>query len=73
VDEVDNRGWTALHYAALNGHPACATVLLENDFDPNVCDPKLQTPMHIAAYHFVRDGEIEREIERFRERELKWE
>ncbi len=50
VEEVDTKGWTPLHYAALNGNLACATALLDAGADPAAVDSKQQNALHIAAY-----------------------
>eukprot|EP01064_Diplonema_japonicum_P012667 TRINITY_DN20060_c0_g1_i1.p1 TRINITY_DN20060_c0_g1~~TRINITY_DN20060_c0_g1_i1.p1 ORF type:complete len:288 (+),score=49.51 TRINITY_DN20060_c0_g1_i1:60-923(+) len=48
VDAYDDRGWTALHYAAFSGNHLLCDLLLKNGADVNaLC--KGGTPLHLAA------------------------
>ncbi|WFD06656.1 protein S-acyltransferase [Malassezia vespertilionis] len=47
VSERDEQDVTPLHWAAINGHTACAIFLLERGADPNAVGGELQaTPLH---------------------------
>jgi len=46
---VDRAGRTPLHHAAMRGHLAFATVLLQQRADPMRCDNVGATPLHLAA------------------------
>ncbi|OHT16502.1 hypothetical protein TRFO_41787 [Tritrichomonas foetus] len=50
VNSADNFGWTALHYAAENGHFEVVQLLLKQpDIDVNAQDQKGWTPLHRAT------------------------
>eukprot|EP01062_Namystynia_karyoxenos_P049186 TRINITY_DN375_c2_g1_i1.p1 TRINITY_DN375_c2_g1~~TRINITY_DN375_c2_g1_i1.p1 ORF type:complete len:534 (+),score=170.25 TRINITY_DN375_c2_g1_i1:95-1603(+) len=51
VDDVDERGFSALTWAAWNGHAECAAVLLERGAAPNVPDEDGQTPLFHACWY----------------------
>lgn len=40
---------TALHWAAIKGHPSTAKFLLDHGANPNVVDSYERTPLHVAA------------------------
>lgn len=46
----DSAGYSALHYAALNGHTDCVRVLLTHDALPNLPDSRGSSPLHLAAW-----------------------
>ena len=46
----DTTGYSALHYAALNGHQYIVELLLAHDASPNIADNKGSTPLHLAAW-----------------------
>lgn len=44
-------GNTAISRAARGGHADCVSLLLErDDVDPNICNDKMQYPLHFAAF-----------------------
>jgi cytohesin len=47
--ERDERGYTALHYAAKNGEAACVRVALDAGSDKDARTHGLETPLHFAA------------------------
>ncbi|GFH16432.1 ANK_REP_REGION domain-containing protein [Haematococcus lacustris] len=49
VDDGDEEGRTALHFAAGYGEHACVTVLLEHKASLNAVDNNKNTPLHYAA------------------------
>ena len=51
IDIVDNKGWTALHYAARYGPVTVIDDLLVNGADLNAQDANGWTPLHVAAEH----------------------
>lgn len=46
----DNAGYSALHYAALNGHGDCVRLLLAHEALPNLPDSRGSSPLHLAAW-----------------------
>lgn len=46
----DSAGYSALHYAALNGHADCVRLLLSHDALPNLPDSRGSSPLHLAAW-----------------------
>lgn len=50
IDALDDEGWSALHYAAWNGHESAVKRLLAAGADVNVrACPTLSTALHYAA------------------------
>ncbi|XP_031633198.1 mast cell carboxypeptidase A-like [Contarinia nasturtii] len=49
VNERDNGGMTALHWAAEHGHIEAAKMLIENNAEIDARDNYFNTPLHIAA------------------------
>ena len=49
VDELDEYGWTSLHYSALHGHVPCAMVLLQAGADINARTADQRTVIELAA------------------------
>lgn len=49
LDELDNREWTALHWAAAKPSVKCAQLLLDAHANPNRVGENGDTPLHIAA------------------------
>ena len=58
VDEIDERGWTALHLAASRGMTTQAITLLEHGADVNALGPVSHTPLHICALHGTTETAI---------------
>jgi ankyrin repeat protein len=50
VRAKDNRGWTALHYAAQDYQSEIAELLLENGADVDACDSFGNTPLWRAVF-----------------------
>ncbi|PRP87324.1 ankyrin repeat domain-containing protein 39-like isoform 1 [Planoprotostelium fungivorum] len=50
VNEVDTSGYTALHYAARNGHVDICRLLTSKGASPNARTKADATPLHRAAY-----------------------
>lgn len=48
---ADNRGWTALHLAALNGHTDIASILLNKGAETAKENQEGRTPLDIARYN----------------------
>merc|ERR1712113_1369557 len=48
VDDVDSRGWTALHCAAYEGHAKVCVELLKHGANAEAADHDGRTPMQIA-------------------------
>ncbi|XP_055690114.1 ankyrin repeat and sterile alpha motif domain-containing protein 1B-like [Lutzomyia longipalpis] len=46
----DSNGYSALHYAALNGHTEVVQVLLIGEANPDIQDPRGSGPLHLAAW-----------------------
>ncbi|XP_059609731.1 ankyrin repeat and sterile alpha motif domain-containing protein 1B-like [Phlebotomus argentipes] len=46
----DSNGYSALHYASLNGHTDVVRVLLIGDANPNIQDNRGSGPLHLAAW-----------------------
>lgn len=46
----DSNGYSALHYAALNGHTEVVQLLLIGDANPNIQDTRGSGPLHLAAW-----------------------
>lgn len=57
LDDVDENGWCALHYAAYAGYPKCVKVLLNNAADRYLRDNNKRRPLHIARF---RDAVIKK-------------
>jgi ankyrin repeat protein len=53
--EINNPGWTALHYAAFQGQTAVAKYLLDNRAEVNARAPNGITPLMAA----VRNGHLD--------------
>jgi ankyrin repeat protein len=53
VDQRDETGRTALHYAICSGNSECAYYLLEAGANPNVKDKEGLKPLHAAAEHRI--------------------
>lgn len=51
LDRRDASGWTALHYAANNGHTDCARLLLQKGADVNARTAMEFTPLVLAKMH----------------------
>ncbi|KAL6061654.1 Antirepressor regulating drug resistance protein [Balamuthia mandrillaris] len=51
VNQRDRRGFTALHHAAVYGHYAVVTLLLEHGALPDIRDAEGHTPLQCAALH----------------------
>lgn len=49
VNSQDNSGYTALHYAARNGHVDICSILIENGASINAQTHGNATPLHKAA------------------------
>jgi len=49
VDDADEHGWAALHYAASGGHTEACKVLLEFKANMEVLLPDRSTPLMLAA------------------------
>jgi len=49
VDAVDTRGWTALHWAAQEGHPEVCLALLHSRANIDATDSEGHTPLQLAA------------------------
>ena len=50
ISSRDSRGYTALHYAALNGHREVAGLLLSYEASCNSVDQAGSSPLHLAAW-----------------------
>lgn len=46
----DSNGYSALHYASLNGHTDCVKVLLMHEASANLPDNRGSSPLHLAAW-----------------------
>ncbi|GAB0091170.1 hypothetical protein DMENIID0001_059830 [Sergentomyia squamirostris] len=46
----DSNGYSALHYASLNGHATVVQLLLIGDANPNIQDNRGLAPLHLAAW-----------------------
>ena len=55
----DSRGYTALHYAALNGHKEVAQLLLSYEASCNSVDEAGSSPLHLASW--AGHGELVRQ------------
>lgn len=44
----DTAGYSALHYAALNGHTECVRLLLMHEASSNLPDSRGSSPLHLA-------------------------
>ena len=51
----DSSGYTALHYAALNGHLDIVELLLSYEASCNSADDKGSSPLHLAAWAGNKD------------------
>ncbi len=49
VNAFDDAGRTALHFAAMNGYPELAQILISKGADANITDEQGKTPLHYAA------------------------
>lgn len=49
LDELDDREWTALHWAAAKPSLECAQLLIDAHANPNRVGQNGDTPLHIAA------------------------
>ncbi len=49
--KTEGTGWTALHFAAMNNHPLCVSILLDAGADLKSQDINLNTPLHLALIH----------------------
>jgi len=49
MNELDEEGWTALHYAVASGHVEICEALIEFGADLEVQLPDLSTPLMLAA------------------------
>ena len=49
VNEVDQNKYTALYWAAMNGHASVVDILLENKASTSVANENKQEPLHWAA------------------------
>jgi hypothetical protein len=50
VDEIDQEGNTALHWAAVTGSEDATTFLLAIGANPNALNSSMDTPLHLAVY-----------------------
>merc|ERR1719208_401223 len=50
ISSRDSRGFTALHYASLNGHREVAGLLLSYEASCNSVDQAGSSPLHLAAW-----------------------
>ena len=50
VNFIDECGYTALHYAALNGHKEVVGLLLSYEASCNSVDEAGSSPLHLAAW-----------------------
>lgn len=46
----DSAGYSALHYASLNGHTECVRLLLMHEASANLPDSRGSSPLHLAAW-----------------------
>lgn len=46
----DSAGYSALHYASLNGHSECVRSLLMHEASANLPDSRGSSPLHLAAW-----------------------
>lgn len=46
----DSAGYSALHYACLNGHSECVRLLLMHEASANLPDSRGSSPLHLAAW-----------------------
>lgn len=46
----DSNGYSALHYASLNGHTDCVKLLLMHEASANLPDSRGSSPLHLAAW-----------------------
>ena len=53
VDQKDETGRTALHYAAFSGNSECVYHLLQSGANPNIKDKQGLTPLHVTAEHQI--------------------
>jgi hypothetical protein len=51
VRHTDERGWTALHYAAISGNMELAEIMLDNGCPVNQTDAAGYTCLHLAVLH----------------------
>ena len=47
--DYDDDGWTALHYAAMEGHTSTCQALIDHQANIDACDQSNQTPLHLAT------------------------
>ncbi|RFU23819.1 hypothetical protein B7463_g12519, partial [Scytalidium lignicola] len=53
IDQRDEAGRTALHYAVLSGNSECVYYLLQSGASLSVNDNQALTPLHLAAQHQI--------------------
>ena len=58
VDQVDETGQTALHYASRSGSSECVYHLLEAGANPNAEDLQGLTPLHSISEHQIDTGKL---------------
>lgn len=52
IKERDSGGFTALHYASIEGHSECVKLLLDHGAEVDAVDTtRWGTPLHYASYH----------------------
>ena len=51
VEQLDERGWTALHHAAYNGHLPCVRLLVQKNAHVDAVAEGECVPLHMAAAH----------------------
>jgi ankyrin repeat protein/predicted DNA-binding WGR domain protein len=55
---IDNKGRSALHYAAKRGNKELCEFLLQKGLDPNLVDKKQQTPFSLAIQNSDENGNL---------------
>jgi ankyrin repeat protein len=60
LDDGDDRGWTAMHYAVSWGHPEVVRFLLLAGSDPTITNNLGRTPRALAERKYDRDTSDER-------------
>jgi ankyrin repeat protein len=55
---VDNKGRSALHYAAKRGNKELCEFFLQKGLDANLADKKQQTPFSLAIQHSDENGNL---------------
>jgi hypothetical protein len=51
VEQLDERGWTALHHASYNGHLPCVRLLIQKNAHVDAVAEGECVPLHMAAAH----------------------